>query len=393
MPDQGAPARRPSGSGLVTTSAPTRAVETALPVRGRPGLTARSATRRQQSPRTTVPLETEPVDDPDGALLLDRSAAAEPHAEPTRCRPPTPPPKQPRPPVPRRFGRTSARVRRPAAGPKPEASRTGEHSRKHRRRRPPRPAPRGHQGQRRLRRPTRCAPTPAAAAVRGQAARADSRRHVPRDLRGRPLPRRAAGRVALVDRLGPAGARSLSQRRSPARCSRLWALNEARIGTGRPGPAARGGEAAAALSRRPVRPPGAARVPAPCAARSPTSRPSTTTSAPPTPGSPPSASTRCFRQVPVWQPILLGGIWQQTGGGSWAHTDKRDEGMREVERRAESYGLLPVRWPDGLAHQHPQGHARRRLRPADRPRRRLLPRCLPSGLRRGQGSRASSTTS
>ena len=50
-------------------------------------------------------------------------------------------------------------------------------------------------------------------------------------------------------------------------------------------------------------------------------------------------------QVPVWQPILLGGIWQQTGGGSWAHTDKRDEGMREVERRAAEYGLLPVRWP------------------------------------------------
>jgi 2-hydroxychromene-2-carboxylate isomerase len=51
-------------------------------------------------------------------------------------------------------------------------------------------------------------------------------------------------------------------------------------------------------------------------------------------------------QVAVWQPILLGGIWQQTGGGSWARTDKRDEGMREVERRAQSYGLLPVRWPD-----------------------------------------------
>ena len=50
--------------------------------------------------------------------------------------------------------------------------------------------------------------------------------------------------------------------------------------------------------------------------------------------------------VPVWRPILLGGIWQQTGGGSWARTDRRDEGMREVERRAERYGLLPVRWPD-----------------------------------------------
>ena len=50
--------------------------------------------------------------------------------------------------------------------------------------------------------------------------------------------------------------------------------------------------------------------------------------------------------VPVWQPILLGGIWQLTGGGSWARTERRDEGMREIERRAKEYGLLPVSWPD-----------------------------------------------
>jgi len=51
--------------------------------------------------------------------------------------------------------------------------------------------------------------------------------------------------------------------------------------------------------------------------------------------------------VPAWQPILLGGIWQQTNGRSWATTEKRDEGMREIEQRAERYGLLPVKWPDG----------------------------------------------
>ena len=51
--------------------------------------------------------------------------------------------------------------------------------------------------------------------------------------------------------------------------------------------------------------------------------------------------------VPVWQPILLGGIWQVTGGGSWAHTDRRADGMAEVEARAERYGLQPVRWPPG----------------------------------------------
>ena len=50
--------------------------------------------------------------------------------------------------------------------------------------------------------------------------------------------------------------------------------------------------------------------------------------------------------VPVWQPILLGGIWQQTGGRSWATTQRREEGMREIEERAKAYGLLPVKWPD-----------------------------------------------
>jgi 2-hydroxychromene-2-carboxylate isomerase len=51
--------------------------------------------------------------------------------------------------------------------------------------------------------------------------------------------------------------------------------------------------------------------------------------------------------VPVWQPILLGGIWKETGGRSWATTEKREEGIAEVERRVARYGLMPVRWPDG----------------------------------------------
>ncbi len=50
--------------------------------------------------------------------------------------------------------------------------------------------------------------------------------------------------------------------------------------------------------------------------------------------------------VAVWQPILLGGIWQRTGGRSWATTERREAGMREVEQRAERYELLPVKWPD-----------------------------------------------
>ena len=61
------------------------------------------------------------------------------------------------------------------------------------------------------------------------------------------------------------------------------------------------------------------------------------------------AAERIHQALPetaVWQPILLGGIWQQTGGGSWARTERREECMREIERRAKEYGLLPVSWPD-----------------------------------------------
>lgn len=49
--------------------------------------------------------------------------------------------------------------------------------------------------------------------------------------------------------------------------------------------------------------------------------------------------------APVWQPILLGGIWKATAGRSWSLTEARDERMAEVEARAERYGLQPVRWP------------------------------------------------
>jgi 2-hydroxychromene-2-carboxylate isomerase len=56
---------------------------------------------------------------------------------------------------------------------------------------------------------------------------------------------------------------------------------------------------------------------------------------------------RVLPAVPVWQPILLGGIWKETAGGSWATTDRRARGMAEIERRAAEYGLMPVRWPGG----------------------------------------------
>jgi len=51
-------------------------------------------------------------------------------------------------------------------------------------------------------------------------------------------------------------------------------------------------------------------------------------------------------EVPVWQPVLLGAIFQARGYGSWSQTGGRDEGMREVERRARAYGLPEIRWPD-----------------------------------------------
>jgi 2-hydroxychromene-2-carboxylate isomerase len=51
-------------------------------------------------------------------------------------------------------------------------------------------------------------------------------------------------------------------------------------------------------------------------------------------------------EVPLWQPVLLGAIFQARGYGSWSQTDERDAGIAEVERRARQYGLPELRWPD-----------------------------------------------
>jgi 2-hydroxychromene-2-carboxylate isomerase len=50
----------------------------------------------------------------------------------------------------------------------------------------------------------------------------------------------------------------------------------------------------------------------------------------------------------AWQPVLLGGIFKLNGRSSWAlhGAEQRRAGMVEIERRAESYGLAPLRWPD-----------------------------------------------
>jgi 2-hydroxychromene-2-carboxylate isomerase len=49
-----------------------------------------------------------------------------------------------------------------------------------------------------------------------------------------------------------------------------------------------------------------------------------------------------------WQPLLLGGLFKLTGRSSWALGDyrRRQAGMADIERRARSYGLAPIRWPD-----------------------------------------------
>jgi 2-hydroxychromene-2-carboxylate isomerase len=53
-----------------------------------------------------------------------------------------------------------------------------------------------------------------------------------------------------------------------------------------------------------------------------------------------------FPVVPVWEPILLGGLFKHFGRDSWANGPGREEGMHEVERRATEYGLPSVRWPE-----------------------------------------------
>lgn len=49
----------------------------------------------------------------------------------------------------------------------------------------------------------------------------------------------------------------------------------------------------------------------------------------------------------AWQPILLGGLFKANGRSSWARSDRREAGMREIERRAREYGLPELRWPEG----------------------------------------------
>jgi 2-hydroxychromene-2-carboxylate isomerase len=56
--------------------------------------------------------------------------------------------------------------------------------------------------------------------------------------------------------------------------------------------------------------------------------------------------TEAELEQPEWQPILLGGLFQQFGRASWGTGPERAAGMAEVERRASAYGLPPISWPE-----------------------------------------------
>jgi 2-hydroxychromene-2-carboxylate isomerase len=63
------------------------------------------------------------------------------------------------------------------------------------------------------------------------------------------------------------------------------------------------------------------------------------------------AAERLESMIPApvrWQPVLLGGLFKLTGRSSWARADhdRRRRGMADIEQRALSYGLPPMRWPD-----------------------------------------------
>jgi 2-hydroxychromene-2-carboxylate isomerase len=49
---------------------------------------------------------------------------------------------------------------------------------------------------------------------------------------------------------------------------------------------------------------------------------------------------------PVFEPILLGAIFQRRGRGSWAMTGEQAQRMRELEERARRYQLPPFVWPE-----------------------------------------------
>jgi 2-hydroxychromene-2-carboxylate isomerase len=57
---------------------------------------------------------------------------------------------------------------------------------------------------------------------------------------------------------------------------------------------------------------------------------------------------RLLPESTTWQPVSLGALFKRNGRSSWAlgGPSSREAGIAEVERRAQLYGLAPIRWPD-----------------------------------------------
>jgi len=51
--------------------------------------------------------------------------------------------------------------------------------------------------------------------------------------------------------------------------------------------------------------------------------------------------------VPEWQPISFGHVLKDSGRTPWSLSDEREQGQREVERRAAARNLPEIRWIDG----------------------------------------------
>ncbi len=51
-------------------------------------------------------------------------------------------------------------------------------------------------------------------------------------------------------------------------------------------------------------------------------------------------------EQPEWQPVLVGALFKRFDRTSWGLGPEREQGMREIERRASAYGLPPIRWPE-----------------------------------------------
>jgi 2-hydroxychromene-2-carboxylate isomerase len=54
-----------------------------------------------------------------------------------------------------------------------------------------------------------------------------------------------------------------------------------------------------------------------------------------------------FDVPPRLQPVLLGALFAERGWGSWSATAERAANIAEVQRRARTYGLPDIEWPDG----------------------------------------------